>query len=223
MPKAPSSTFGELKKAAKGDLVAGLQGRRKNKAGRAMTTEEAKVLADCLIAEAEEAVNKERKKNGEPPMKDSDTEGIKQPGSCLVLGTLVWLDSSRRLPIEKLKRGMKIETNIGVLEIQRIDICYGSLTEFIVRGESIQMTPSHRVYDKNGTPLTADSLKVGNSIKTFHGDDFVGSVRNIPGDNAAISFGAGQSCMCRIGTNGVWVEFPDTGITVVDVQEIQVY
>jgi hypothetical protein len=220
VPAASPSTFGELKKAAKGDVVAGLQGRRKHKTeDRPMTREEAEIIADCIIAEAEKAINEECEKQGKPNMKDSDS--VNNPGPCLSPGTLVWLDSGHKVPIEQLKRGAKIETDAGVLEIQRTDICYGALTELEVSGERLRMTPFHYVCDTNGSSVRADELKVGNVLKMSHGSGVVSSIRAISGNHAAITFGACTSC--KFGRNGVWVEFPDTGIRVIGTYALQKY
>jgi hypothetical protein len=209
----PASTFGDLKKQAKEDLVAGLEGKRKDKnTDKPMTKEEAEKVADCLIAEAEEAIQDEMDENDMGELTD-DTP-VQQPGGCVAAGTEVWLAGDRRASAEAVREGLFLETPAGPLEVVRTDRCVHNLVEIEIDDWRVAIASYHRVRLCRGDYARADALRVGEQVETANGPSIVRSVRTDSTRAAVYSFGFGRKAICRIGRGGLWIEAPHTGVRV---------
>ncbi len=132
----PATTYGELKKEAKADLVAGLEGKRKDKNGKPMTKKQAEEAADCLVKEADKQAKKQARAQGK---KLNNNTKLPPPGGCFPAGTLVRLASGERIPVERLVIGDRLHTIDGALMVTRIDPCRHYLIELVVGGASVRV------------------------------------------------------------------------------------
>lgn len=208
------STFGALKASAKSDLSAGLQGGERN-----VPKEDADIIADCLVAEAEKEANKTRKKKGETPLKDSDP--VLPVKGCLDGDILVWLDDSVKAPAKDLSYEHSIITKMGRTKITRIDACNNVMYKIKVCGEFINISASHRVQLAMGQYIRVDSLKVGHELSTAFGKKRLESIERISGCHNAYNFGIGRRDACRIGQCGLWAELSDIGPEIVGEECIE--
>jgi hypothetical protein len=211
----PGATYGEVKKQARGDLVEGLEGKRKDKnTGKPASKEEAEKLADCLVAEADKAVQKEATKDGGDPVDDSTP--VAQPGGCFVLGTIVWLDHERRVLVERLPGHALIDTARGRARVVRVDECRHTTVELEVDGQpSIHLAAYHRLQTSDGRLVRADRLLVGEELAAHGGPVRVTATTQHSTPQRLFSFGFGHAARCRVGAHGLWVEVVDSGPEVV--------
>jgi hypothetical protein len=206
----PAGTFGELKEQAKGDLMAGLEERRKEKRKSKKKLEQ---LADCLIAEAEKKVkNAYKKKNGRNM---TNATPVDPPGECLAAETSVWIDGNIIVAAEKIVPGMLIETLTGPMKVIRTDKCNSSLIEIELLGNNISLAPFHRVLTNYGYYLRADGLRTGHEVKTESGKATITKVNKSNKNVTVYNFGVGRESACKIGTVGLYVEIEDTGPPVI--------
>ncbi|MBN2716913.1 MAG: hypothetical protein JXX14_13760 [Deltaproteobacteria bacterium] len=207
----PASNMGDLKKQAKGDLMYGLEERRKEKG---KTSEELEVLADCLVAEATKAIDKETKKS-KKKKKVTDETKVKQPGECLPASTPIWLESENRISAGAIAVGQTLSTGDGQMTVIRTDYCRSNIIELGISGKSVFMAPFHRVQTEDGSLARADDLWVGARVATAKGVDTVTYMKIHPEVVKVYSFGVGRASIFHVGSMGLCVDLPDIGPAVV--------
>lgn len=207
----PASNVGELKKQAKGDLMAGLEHRRKEKG---KSEEELEQLADCLVAEAEEELKEahEEKYDGE---KMTDKTPVKPPGECLSADTVVWLANEERVLAANLKSGLSIETLEGSMKVIRTGQCRSNILEIEVLGSRVPLAPFHRVLTAYGYYVRADHLRPGHEVLTVIGKATITGIYSNKKPVPVYNFGVGRQTACKVGSVGLWVEVIDTGPPVI--------
>lgn len=201
-PGPGPSSFGELQDSARDDLKAVLKGKKHK--GNTMTSAEAQIAADCLVAEAVVATQANRKKKGKKYL--SQNSKVKKVKGCFAIGTLIWVNDRVKVAVESLQPGDTIETNKGPRNVVLTDICVTTLIEIEIGDSLIAMAPFHRVLLKNGRFLRSDLLKVGHQVDTAHGPQRVQDVRFIDYAHNLVSFALETSSICRVGVNGLMVE-----------------
>jgi hypothetical protein len=206
----PAATYGDVKKQARDDLVEGLKGKRKDKnTGKEATGPEAEKLADCLIAEADKAAKKEAEK-ADKELDDGTT--LEQPGGCFVLGTIIWLDSERRVLVEQLPGHALVETARGRARVVRVDQCHHTTVELEVEGQpSVHLAAYHRLQTSDGRLVRADRVLVGEELAAQGGPVRVTATTHHWTPQRLYSFGFGHAARCRVGAHGLWVEIVDSG------------
>ena len=214
----PAKTLGELKKQAKGDLMAGLEQRRlqNNKSKKKLEQ-----LADCLVAEAEKELQDAHKEQYGKKMKDG--EEVEQPGECLSADTIVWLENEERILSANLTSGLQIETADGPMPIIRTDQCRSDLLEVEVLGSRVALAPFHRVLTAYGYSTRADHLKPGHEVLTMKGKATITEIHPNKELVTVYNFGVGRQTACKIGSVGLWVDVPDTGPPVIRSETIFPY
>lgn len=207
----PASNLGELKKQAKGDLMAGLEHRRKEKK---KSKKKLKQLADCLVAEAEKELKKayKKKKNGQNATNKTEVD---PPGECLSADTVLWLANGNSVLAANLTSGMQIETLGGPMQIIRTDQCRSELLEIEVLGAWVALAPFHRVLTAYGYYARADHLRPGHEVLTVNGKATITEIRSNRKPVPVYNFGVGQQTGCKVGSVGLWVEVTDTGPPVI--------
>ncbi len=214
----PAVTFGELKKQARADLVAGLEGKRKSKiTGKPMTKAQAEQAADCLVADAEKKVKDKAKKDGK---RITDSTPVKQPGGCFPAGTLVWLAGAGPKPVEAIVPGDWIQTNDGTIEILRVDGCRHDLVEIHLECETITLASFHRVLTHDGEVLRADGCRAGMHLSTASGVRAILAVRHLPGRHGVVRLGLRRSSVCRVGAVGLHTIIPEAGPAVGRTEQV---
>jgi hypothetical protein len=216
-PGGPAATFGALKKEAKADLVAGLEGKRKGKtSGKPITKKQAEKLADCLVKEAEKIAKEEaKKKNMRPPL--SDNTPIPPPGGCLTAGTLVWLANGDCRVVEALVPGDRIWTLGGPADLVRVDPCVHDIVELDLGDAWLRIATYHPLLDAaevSGARRRADEFFPGERIRTRAGVRAVVGRRLLP---AVLTYRLGFSgpTVCAVGSGAVLALMTDTGPPVI--------
>jgi hypothetical protein len=216
--KNKTPTMGDIRKAAKGDLVAafrhGNPGRKKAGDSKKKFNKEMEILADCLIMEAEKAKEKNRKRDGKRPYKLTDDARTRPPKGCFASGTLVWLNRFASINVEFLIEGDKIETDAGQKIISHVKGCISYLIELDLGDESISLAPFHRVRLANGRYRCSDALRRGHVVDTSHGPKAIIGVKQTNESFPIYSFSLKERAACRIGSSGLWVETTETGYTI---------
>ena len=214
--KAP--TMGDIRKAAKGDLVAafrhGSPGRKKAGDSKKKFNEEMEILADCLIMESEKMKEKNRKRDGKRPYKLSDDARTRPPRGCFVSGPIVWLNGVERATVESLREGDKIETGAEQKVIACVKDCISYLIELDLGDERISVAPFHRVRLANEHYRCSDALRRGHVVDTSRGPKTIIEVKQTIETFPIYSFSLVERAACRIGSTGLWVEIPETGYTI---------
>ena len=198
--EVPATTYGGLKKQAHADLVAGLEGKRKDKNGKPMSKKDAKAVADCIVAEADKTAKAEAKAKKKAL---NDSTPVKQPGGCFAAGTLVTLASGALWPVEQLSRGDRLRTSEGCAELIRIDECRHSLVELLVGESLLTLATYHRLVDADGVPVRVDALRVGDLVATATGFSVVKSVRALSESRTIYRLGLSHSAQCLLGQDAV--------------------
>jgi hypothetical protein len=215
----PAKNWGELKALSKEDLVEGLTGRRKDKNnGKPMTKDEAEKIADCLAAEAEEAIKKNK-----APKPVNDDMPVDPPGECFSADTLIWLTDTNHIPAANIRLGDLVETDFGLEEVIRTDQCASDLVVLDFGEWSISAAPFHRIHLANGGVRRADELRPGWFLECAIGPVEVLSVLRDACMQPVYSFGFRFSSACRIGKYGLWVEIPYRGLPVSRCETIRSY
>jgi hypothetical protein len=202
----PASNFGELKKLSREDLVASLKGRRNN-----MSNDDAKKLADCLVAEAEKAAKESAETQGKEL---NDNTPVQQTGGCFAKETIIWLNKVMRVAVHDLQPGQVIDTSLGYLPITRMDWCRNDLVELHLENYKVTITPFHRVRLAWGGYLRADEIRPGYLVDTDLGPMPITAVQWNNCKQVVYNIGFSQRVDCRIGEFGLWVEVPDSGVPV---------
>lgn len=215
----PAATFGALKKEARDDLVAGLQGKRKsNKTGKPMTKAQAEKLADCLVAEAEDAVKEEVNKdpNAAPV---TDATGVPPPAGCLTAGTLVWLADGEQRLVEALVPGDMLWTPVGGAALVRVDTCVHDIVELEIGDTTLRIATYHPLVGRDGRSRRADSYAVGERLRTTAGLRAIGA-RRLLARATTYRLGLAGDATCAVGSAGVWAAMTDTGPVVLRTELI---
>lgn len=209
-PGPGPKTFGELLKASTEDLEKALVGKVKD--GNTMSKAEAKAIAKCLVAEAEEETQKARKDKDRKPL-NADSR-VKQVEGCLPAGTLVWLNDFERVPVEQLTEGMSLQFASESATITRVERCAGRVVEMALGGFVLALAGHHRVRLDSRRMLRADMLQRGSLVDTDAGPLVVTSVRLCDEVVPLYRFQFAKQGACRIGDGGVWVEVPPNEVRV---------
>jgi hypothetical protein len=207
----PATTFGELKKQAREDLSAGLEGKRMNKkTGKPMTKAEADKAADCIVKEAEEKVKEEAEAKG--GKKVTDNTPVNRPGGCFAEGTLVWMAQGEPHAIENLVDGDLVQTLEGPQRVVRVELCHHDLVELAI-GDSapLVLASFHQLGLEEGGSRRADSLRPGDSLATLRGPARVVATRRLEGVRPVYRLGFRQPAFCPVGSAGVWSLLPAAG------------
>jgi hypothetical protein len=214
----PASTFGVLKTQARSDLVAGLAGNRTNDEGRAMTSAEAEVAADCLVTEAEKAAKKAAKANGK---KLNDDSRVDQPGGCFAAGTRVRLASGELRAVECLRRGDRVRTLTGDAEVVRLDRCHHRLVELVVGDSVVVLAAYHRLFDEAGCAVRADTLRPGDRVATVDGARPIARRRHVPEPRPIYRIGLAAAAACILEEAGLLAEVTDAGPPVARAKPVE--
>jgi hypothetical protein len=201
----PAKTFGQLKKLSAADLEKSFK-----KAG--IPDEDAKTLAECLVAEAEKQINKQRERDGEEPMKDSDE--VKPTGGCFPARTLVWLDQERTKPVRRILHGEAIDGRHGVGRVIRRDWCRSELVHLHVASGVVAMAPFHRVLTADLEFRRVDELRPGMEVATHWGPAPVHRIELDTREQRIYGLGLEAQGTCRLGGVGLWVELTHAGAAV---------
>jgi hypothetical protein len=199
---AGPTTFGALQQAARDDLVKGFKQEGK-------TDEEAKKLADCLVAEAVAATQDNRAKKKKPYL--TQNSPVSPVQGCLASGTLVWLDAFERIPIETLRVGTMIAARSAECRVVRTDQCWARVVSIAIDGEVVRLAPYHRVRLPTGRSIRVDALRTGHTLCTVNGPAHVTRVESADRAERVFNFGLGHADACRVGRCGLWVEITDQG------------
>lgn len=218
--KIISPTFGDLKRVAKADLAAAFREAQPARGG--MTNKEAEKLADCLVIEAEKALEEFRKKNGLKPAKLGDANRTTTPRGCFAAGTPVWLDETQYAFVESLHEGAVVKAREGPRTVIRARDCVSSLIEINVGDSSVVLSPTHRVRLINGRYIFCDALRRGHKVDTLRGPRNILSTYRHDGTYPIFSFGVGERTECQVGLCGLWIEVPDSGPKISDHVSLRV-
>jgi hypothetical protein len=216
----PAATFGALKKEARDDLVAGLEGKRNsNKTGKPMTKKQAEDLADCLVKEAEDAAKAAAKENDEEL---DDNTSVPPPDGCLTAGTLVWLADGTARPVESLAPGDWLWTPAGPERLVRVDQCRHDLIALDLADASLVIASYHRLMNAAGEWRRADQHLPGDWLATRSGPRLITGHRRLP-LTATYRLGFVRATICAIGPDGVLASMPEAGPVVVRTELVQPY
>lgn len=210
--KKPNPSYGSLLDASKKDLVKAFKEGEVDGKKRKFDDDEAEKLADCLVKEADEVVQQNRRDNNQEPVKPGDK--LQTATGCFAIGTIIWLRNGHQVAIDDLKEGNVIETDSGSNSIIRIDSCVSNLITIEIGETSISMVPYHRVRLASGRYCSASALLPGHKVDTSNGPRSISNIERKEELNTVLSFGVGKHSNCRIGACGLWVEVPDTGPTI---------
>jgi Domain of unknown function (DUF4150) len=213
----PATTFGELKKLARADLVAGLAGKRQNAEGRAMTQKEAETAADCLVKEAEDTSKKAAKRNGKTL---NDNSPVDQPGGCFVAGTLVHLASGGVRRVEALRRGDRLLGAGGERDVVRLDTCRHRVVELSIGGDRLTLAMYHRLVAADGFWVRAAALRPGDRVATRDGLRSIDAVRVLEAPGAIYRVGVDGSGVCFVGRAAVLAEVTSAGPAIVRCEPV---
>lgn len=214
--KNNSPTFGNIKKAAKGDLMAALEHGKPGNRGK-MTPEETEKLADCLIADAEKKLNKYRAKQrpAKKPMSDSDM--CKWPGKCLPAGTMVLAvhahSGSMFIDVREVTVGTVLWTQDGPRQVTYVDGCFGSIYELDIDGSLVRVGQGHRLRRSNGALIEVESVRPGHELTLAEGCGEVRAVRQLPAERL-YWFCYREAGHSFVGDCQLWAETPDLGIAI---------
>ena len=185
-----------------------------------MSPAEAKKVAACLVAEAEEETNKVRKDKKKKPLNaNSKVDPVEQ--QCLPPGTLVWLDEQSRAPVETLVEGTTIEVASVPRPIARVTTCAGPLVEIRFGRHRAALATHHRVRLANASMVRADKLRPGHVVDAAAGPLRVAKVSTGDAVVPLFQFALAQASVCRIGSGGLWVEVPQNTVRVIAHAEIE--
>jgi hypothetical protein len=203
-------TFGDLLKSAKDDLEKALEGKVHD--GNTVSKAQAKRLAACLVAEAEEKTQKERKRKKRKPLNANSR--VKPVKGCFPFGTLIWLSATSWIPVQNLLEGITVETTAGGHPVVRLEECLGAVVELSVAGTSVQLAPHHRVRLSNKAFVRSDMIRRGHVVDTAAGSMIVEAVTQLPAQRL---YGVRLSHRdaCRVGMVGLWVELLQSDIPVI--------
>lgn len=201
----PATNFGELKKLSAEDLTESFK-----KMGA--EDEEAKKLADCLVAEAEKELKKAAKRDKDLDVTDSSP--VQLPNGCFPAAMQVWLDGRTRRRITKIDAVVAIEGRRETRRVVRRDWCVSPVVRLRVNASEVQLSPFHRVMTAFSGYRRADELNPGTMLLTHTGPAELIAVERDPRPRRIHSIGVGEDFECRIGRAGLWVELPNTGVEV---------
>jgi hypothetical protein len=208
----PASTFGELKKEARDDLVAGLKGKREGKTSKQpITDKQAEDLADCLVAEAEAAAKKSAKDNNRTL--DDNTKVKPFPG-CLTRGTVVWLASGEPRAVEALAPGDALWTPQGEAPLVRVDLCTHDIVELSLGDTVLRLATYHPLMSDAGEWRRADAYRVGDRVRTVGGPLAVVERRQVTAE-PTYRLGLAAPSTCAVGTAGVLASMTHGGPVVI--------
>ena len=217
-PGGGPTSFGGLVQASAQDLEGALVG--KVHAGNTMSAAEAKKVAACLVAEAEEETNKARKDKKKKPLNaNSKVDPVTQ--QCLPAGTLVWLDEWSRAAVETLVEGAIIEVASVRQLIARVSTCAGPLVDVRFGRHRVALARHHRVRLANASMVRADRLRPGHVVDAAAGPLRVAKVRTGEAAVPLFRFALAQAGVCRIGSGGLCVEVPQNAVRVIAHAEIE--
>jgi hypothetical protein len=217
-PGGGPMSFGGLLQDSTKDLEGALVGKVHD--GNTMSPAEAKKVAACLVAEAEEETNKARKdKKKKPLTANSKVDPVTQ--QCLPAGTLVWLDGRSRAAVETLVEGTLIEVAQGPRPIARVTTCAGPLVEIRFGRHRAALAAHHRVRLANASMLRADKLRPGHVVAAAAGPLRVAEVRTGDAVVPLFRFALAEAGVCRIGSGGLWIEVPQNIVRVIAHAEIE--
>lgn len=205
-PGPGPATFGALQKSARDDLKKVFTGKKHN--GSTMTAAEAKIAADCLVAEAVKKTQKYRR--NKKPKKPYLTQNspVKTVAGCFAYGTLIWLNNGVNVPVEYLQPGDLIETNTGPMAVVRTSTCVTTLVELEIGEARVSMAPFHHVHLANGHTLKSGLLKAGQQVETACGPQRIKNIQFIEFTHEVVSFSIEGFGACRIGECGLLVDMP---------------
>lgn len=216
--KNPRPTMGDIRKAAKADIAAALQhgnpSRKKSGDSKKKFNKDMEILADCLVMEAEEKKEANRKARGKRPYKLSDDARTRPPRGCFALGSLIWLTEVVRNTVESLREGMKIELDAGEKVIARVNDCRSYLVEIDLSVDSVSIAPFHRLRLADGRYRCADTLRRGHMLATAYGPKAIIGLKQTTEVFPIHSFSLVETAACRIGASGLWAEIPGIGYCV---------
>ena len=217
-PGGGPTSFGELIKASTKDLEGALVGKVND--GNTMSPAEAKKVAACLVAEAEEETNKARKDKKKKPLNaNSRVDPVSQ--QCLPAGALVWLDERTRALVETLVEGTMIEVAAGPRPIARVSICAGPLVEIRFGRHRARLAGHHRVRLANASMLRADRLRPGHVVDAAAGPLRVAKVHIGEAVVPLFRFALAQADVCRVGSGGLWIEVEQSSVRVIAHADIE--
>lgn len=215
-PGPGPQTFGELQKSARDDLKSVLKGKKYK--GNKMTAAEAKIAADCLVAEAVKATQANRKKKNKKYL--SQNSKVKKVKGCFSIGTLIWLSSSLKVEVEKLESGNSIETSRGPVGIVLTERCITDLVELEIGGTKISMAPFHRVLIGSGRYLRAELLREGHSVVTATGLQQIDKINHLGYTENVVNFLMENVGSCKVGSCGLIVDVPHLNNRVIKLIDI---
>jgi hypothetical protein len=210
----PAKTFGDLKELSKGDLEESFKKKK-------IPDEDAKALAECLVAEAEEeakmAAKLDKKKNL------NNKSPVKQTGGCLVGHASIWLADGTRKRVVDLTMDDVIEGLGRARAMVRRDWCRSDLVTVSTTYGAVSLAPFHRVRMGDERYRRADAIRPGMTVRTRRGTETVTRVRHVPRPRRIVSVGVGDAFECQVGRAGLWVELPNTGVRVAQTVRLRRY